>query len=172
VNVDAQTMVVGMHIPKAAIVALVVTCAAPVLAQEQGTVRITPRLDAGQPLAAEIQNLSKLTVKISGAGLRFGTDGACALELPTDITIGPAATETVKLAENDTVRTCLQRVRGGAPAQPVSPFVLSERQMRQPELRAAVPEHAQLQDVAVTFRIAAGKREPASVSTTWHLPVQ
>jgi hypothetical protein len=167
--------VVDMGSPQAAIVAVIMVCAAPALSQEQGVVRITPRLGAGQALTAEIQNLSKLTLQLSGTGLRFGAagaDGSCTIELPADVTIAPAATETVKLAENETVRTCLQRVRGGAPAQSVSPFVLSERQLRQPELRAAVPDQAQLQEVAVSFRITAGKQPPASISTTWHLPVQ
>ncbi|MGB9368255.1 MAG: hypothetical protein WCE79_19815, partial [Xanthobacteraceae bacterium] len=127
------------------------------------------------PLTVEIQNLSKLPLQLSGTTLRFGAGSpatSCAIELPAGIAIGPAATEVVKLAEYETVRTCLQRVRGGAPARLVSPFVLSAQQMRQPESRASVPDQARLEEVAVSFGIAIGKQPPTSINTTWHLPVE
>jgi hypothetical protein len=162
-----------MDAARVAVVAAVAMLGHPALGQEHGAVSITPNMGDGQPLTIEVQNLSKLPVEMNGGTISFpsGSD-PCVIELPAGITVEPAGSARVKLAENAEVLACLERSRGGAPTRLRHPFVLSDRQLMQPGTQAQLSEQTHLQQAAVSFKLKVGNQPETVSQATWHLSVE
>lgn len=79
---------------------------------EQGTIRIVPRVARGESLTLELQNVSKLPVKVTSANLGLA-GGSCTFRLREPVTVGPAELRSVELVGPDAVARCLGV---GAPA--------------------------------------------------------
>jgi hypothetical protein len=73
---------------------------------EQGTIRIVPRVARGEPLTLEMQNFSKLPVKVTDANLGLA-EGSCTFRLREPVTLGPAEIRSVELVGPDAVARCL-----------------------------------------------------------------
>jgi hypothetical protein len=162
-----------MGVARMAVMAAVAMLVQPALGQEHGAVLITPNMSDGQPLAIDVQNLSKLPVEINGGTISLASGpNPCVIELPAGISVGPATSARVKLAENAEVLACVARSRGGAPTRLVHPFVLSDRQLMQPGIQAQLSQQTQLQQAAVSFKLKVGNQPETVSQTTWHLSLE
>ena len=143
----------------------------PASAADNGAVVITPGMAAGQALSIEVQNLTKLPVRVSGGSLAFAGAGSCTVALGADLAVPPAAIATATVADGAELLDCLQRQRQGRPTRLVAPFVLSERQLRTMAATDALAG-LELQPAEASFAIAIGPRPPVPTTMSWSLPVR
>ncbi len=139
---------------------------------EQGLVTFTPLVAADGSVTVEVRNMSKLSVQVASANLRFAAiDGAerCGLPLPAAVTVGPAESKVVPLANARNIGRCM-------PAPPVGG---SPRRFSVMTSREFAPS------ATASPRIAGGNLHPADLeytlkigdrsltdSTTWHFVAQ